>query len=156
MRGYVDAVIADMRATAGAAYPGIEKIAATTSQPATKASAVPTVSYSFKAEASQDEDGIIIGRVSVAGNFDRENERVLETALKAATWKLAMDGCQGVDINHEAETIGCDVVGVYYDYGVKACVVHLRPHDRAIYDAAKSGEIVGMSWTGPYTLQEAS
>lgn len=111
----------------------------------------------FKADAFQDDDGIIIGKVSVAGNFDRQNERVLEPALKAATWNLAMNpSAVGVDINHEQQTIGCDIVGCYYSYADKACIVHLRPHDRDVYDAARDGKIIGMSWAGPYQLTEAA
>jgi hypothetical protein len=111
----------------------------------------------FKADAFQDDDGVIIGKVSVAGNFDRQNERVLEPALKAATWELAANPSRvGVDVNHEQQAIGCDIVGCYYSYADKACIVHLRPHDRAIYEAARDGEIIGFSWSGPYQLTEAA
>lgn len=115
-----------------------------------------TPQIAFKATGFIDDDGVIIARVSVADVRDAEKERATEAALKAATWELAMKSRPvAVDLNHDkAAIIDCDIVGVFYDYADKATVVHLRPHDRAIYEAAKSGEIVGMSWSGPYLLSE--
>jgi hypothetical protein len=132
---------------------------ATNFSAAIKAALAPTrsaVSVAVKASESEDDDGVIITRLSVADVRDRENERVTEAALKAAVWELAMKASVEVsyDFNHLIDGVECDLVGVYYDYAEKAAVIHLRPHDRAVYEAAKCGEIIGMSWSGPYRLSE--
>jgi hypothetical protein len=112
---------------------------------------------SFKATSFDDEDGVIIGKVSVADVRDREKERATEAALKSATWELAMKSRPVTcDFNHD-QAFKCDVVGVWYGEPMpdaKACYVMLKPHDREVYEAAKSGEVIGMSWTGPYRLED--
>lgn len=116
-----------------------------------------TAAVAIKAESFQDEDGVIIAVLSQAGVYDREQERALIPALKAATWRLAMKGGppKGFNFNHE-DPIGADLVGVYYDYDHDRTVVHIRPHDREIYEAAKAGEVSGLSWEGPYRLKDSA
>lgn len=116
-----------------------------------------TEAFALKAESFQDEDGVIIAALSQAGIYDREKERALIPALKAATWRLAMKGGppKGFNMNH-GDAIGADMVGVYYDYDTNKTVVHIRPHDRAVYEAAKAGEISGLSWEGPYRLRDSA
>jgi hypothetical protein len=115
----------------------------------------------FKADSVDEAEGIIIGKVSVAGIFDRENERVELHALKSATYELVRSiGHEnvGVDINHEQDAIKCDVLMAWIGDPMPdplATYVALRPHDKTVFEAAKAGEIVGMSWSGPYLLREA-
>lgn len=113
--------------------------------------------FAFKATSFDDADGVIIGKVSVADVRDREKERATEAALKSATWELAMKSRPVTcDFNHD-EGVKCDIVGVWYGEPMpdpKACYVMLKPHDRDVYEAAKAGEIIGMSWSGPYRLED--
>jgi hypothetical protein len=120
----------------------------------------------FRAIKASDEEGIIIGKVSVAGNFDRENERVQLAALKAATYKLVRDigttkadgsPAVTVDLCHD-KTIKAEVLMAWTGHALddpNACYVAIRPADRSIYDDAKAGKIIGMSFAGPYTLSAA-
>jgi hypothetical protein len=116
-----------------------------------------TTTLAVKADSFNDEDGIIIVKVSVADVRDREKERAPLDVLKDATHELAMKGRPvDVDLNHDV-VIGCDIVGVWIGDPMpdpNAAYVQLRPHDRAIYEDAKAGEICGMSWSGPYRLSE--
>jgi hypothetical protein len=124
----------------------------------------------FAFKSFDDEEGIVIGKLSVAENFDLENERIRLPALKAATYELVRniglgkfdtvgkDAATGVDINHEKEAIKCDVLMAWVGEPMpepNACYVAVRPHDREIYEAAKKGDIVGFSWSGPYKLVDA-
>ena len=106
------------------------------------------------------DEGLLIFKVSRAGNFDRENERVKLPALKAATYEMVRNighDAVGVDINHK-DAIKCDVVMAWIGAPMpdeNATYVALRPHDRAIVDAAKAGHVVGASWSGPYRLKDS-
>ena len=118
------------------------------------------VTVGFKAESFDDEEGIIIGKLSVAGNFDRENERVLLPALKAATYELARNiGTPNVavDENHDEDAMKCDVLQTWIGHPMpdeNATYVAVRPHDPAVFEDAKKGAFVGFSWSGPYVLEE--
>lgn len=118
------------------------------------------LTFAFK--SFSDEKGIIVAKVSVAGIFDLENERVTEAALEAATYELVANigaGKAAVDINHESEPIDCQILQAWYGDPMPeptACYVALRPADREIYEAAKSGKITGMSWAGNYKLVDAN
>jgi len=138
---------------------------ATTLRQALKSALAPTpraatpaeAEFAFKATAAAD-DGIIIGKLCVADVRDRENERVTVEALKAAAYELAMKSSGGVgyDANHDLG-LDCDLVGVWFGAPMpdeNALYVAVRPHDYAVYEAAKSGEIIGFSWSGPYKLSE--
>lgn len=120
----------------------------------------------FRAVKASDEEGIIIGKLSVAGNFDRENERVQLAALKAATYQLVRDiGATKpdgtpkvtVDLCHD-KAIKADVLWAAIGDPLpdpNACYVCIRPHDRQIFEDAKAGKIIGMSFTGPITTSAA-
>ena len=135
------------------------RVAAKAAPLAVEPAAKQKLTFAFK--SFSDEKGIIVAKVSVAGVFDLENERVTEAALEAATYELVANigaGKAAVDINHETEPIACDILQCWFGDPMpdsKAAYVALRPHDRAIYEAAKSGEIIGMSWSGNYRLVDA-
>jgi hypothetical protein len=134
---------------------------ATTIRQALKSALAPSSRFTdpmvaFKASVA--DDGIIIGKLCVADVRDRENERVTVDALKAAAHELAMKSSGGVDYdaNHDLG-LDCDLVGVWFGAPMpdeNALYVAVRPHDPAVYEAAKSGEIIGFSWSGPYKLSE--
>lgn len=131
-------------------------------QSATKA-ATSDVRFELTAiKASEEDEGVIIGKLSVAGNFDREKERVTLPALKAATFNLVKKigtDAVAVDINHEDEAIKCDILQAWIGEPMPdptATYVALRPHDPDVYECAKKGGIVGMSWSGPYKLVDAA
>jgi hypothetical protein len=121
--------------------------------------------YELAFKAVDAEEGLLIFKVATAGNFDRERERIKLHALKAATYELVRnigaddaDRRCAVDINHAEKAIPCDIVMAWAGYPMpdeNACYVALRPHDRAIVDAAKAGHVVGASWSGPYRLKDA-
>jgi hypothetical protein len=115
----------------------------------------PVREFALKAEAFNDEDGVLIMALSKANVYDRENERALLPALKAATWRLCMNGGpkDGFNFNHD-QAVKAEMVGCYFDYDTERAIVHLRP-ERDIYEAAKKGKIVGLSWEGPYQLEES-
>ena len=142
-------------------YGAIASIMAKKADFATKASTT-HVRFELSAlKAADDEEGIIVGKVSVAGNFDREKERAQLPALKAATFNLVKKigtDAVAVDINHEDEAIKCDILQAWIGEPMpdpNAAYVALRPQDPEIYEAAKKGLIVGMSWSGPYQLVDA-
>jgi len=116
---------------------------------------VKTQTFALKAESFQDEDGVIVMALSKANVYDREQERALLPSLKAATWRLAMNGGpkDGFNFNH-AEAVKADMVGCYFDYDTERCIVHLRP-ESSVYEAAKKGQVVGLSWEGPYRLEDS-
>ena len=129
--------------------------------PAKKATAESPERVELAIKAVDDDEGLLICVVSKAGVRDREREMVPLRALKAATYKLVQDIGKGnveVDINHGSDAIKCDVVMAWIGYPApdeNACLVALRPHDRAIVDAAKKGCVSGFSWSGPYRLKDA-
>jgi hypothetical protein len=126
---------------------------------ATLAAAEPKSGIAIKATSFDDEAGVIIAKVSVAGVQDREKETAQPIPLREATYELAMKARPvDVDLNHDA-VVGCDIVGVWFGDPMpdpNAAYVALRPHDRQVYEDAKNGDIIGMSWSGPYVLSEAT
>ena len=112
-------------------------------------------------KAVDSDEGLLIFKVSRAGELDRERERVKLHALKSATYELVRNiglGKIEVDINHGSDAIKCDVLMAWLGAPMvdeNACYVALRPHDRSIVDSAKAGHVVGASWSGPYRLKDA-
>jgi hypothetical protein len=145
---------------------------------AEKAATDDSTLVSLAVKAVDSDEGVIIGILSKAGVRDREREMIPLHALKAATYQLVRDigtdkmpsvvsdvgtaalaDKRGVNVNHALKSIACDVLMAWVGYPMpdeNSCYVAVRPHDRAIVDAAKAGHMVGFSWEGPYHLKEAA
>jgi hypothetical protein len=128
---------------------------------AEKAATDDSTLVSLAVKAVDSDEGLLICVVSKAGVRDREREMIPLHALKAATYQLVQDigkGKVSVDINHGKDAIKCDVVQAWLGWPMpdeNSCYVALRPHDRAVVDAAKAGQCAGLSWSGPYRLKDA-
>lgn len=125
--------------------------------------AAKAVEFAFKAN---EELGVIEGIASVADIFDRENERVQKGALVGMAFEFCAKSKRDFKINH-TEKIDCELVESYtgaltkvpgvIDHSVKShWFVTLKPKDPAILEAAKAGQVVGMSWGGGKETQDAA
>lgn len=131
----------------------------------------------FKAVAVDDQ-GVIIGIGAMAGNIDRDGEVVQVGALlqmaydfcasKARTFKANHDDAAELSADLVASMPGAPVlksgrilkagedlpdddpvVGINIEKGNEiAWFMGIRPHDPAVLEAARKGEIVGFSWGG--------
>ena len=115
-------------------------------------------------KAATADHGVIIG-VAASPALDHQDE----ITTKGAVVTMAYDFCSSADRTFKAnhgEALKADLVAswpgkpIYADDGVTIkgidiadpdathWFVGVRPHDTAVYEAAKAGEILGFSWGG--------
>jgi hypothetical protein len=132
-----------------------------------KAGASPTMFYAIGASVNLDLDGEMLAQksmVTMAHDFTA-GDRVFKANHAEETEMDLVESMTGVPIVEEngalrtlksSETVtdAMNVVGIDFKADATHWIVGLRPKDSAIMEAAKAGEIAGVSWSAYVTKTE--